>query len=153
MQTTCTSTQQIKASQFSMFFSFFQLIRTAFPEQTLNCSETLQLLYWLNSIYFNLHFAMALFHFSLEFTLTLSDWLQSLFGDFLGKFCKTFHISESFDWASLYCSVELESWMCKDVENKQPVSDWVLSNWAKTVWAVRREIKQQESAKLLVLPR
>lgn len=62
---------------------------------------------------------------------------------FRGIFSKTFHISESFDWAFLYCSVKLESWTCKDVENKQLVSDWVLSNWAKTVLAVRCEINQQ----------
>lgn len=107
---------------------------------------TLQQTYWLNSItLICTYHGFVLFLASIHFHLV--GFASITFRDFLEKFCKTFHISESFDWASLYCSVKLESWTCKDVENKPLVGDWVLSNWAKTVRAVRREITQQKSAK------
>lgn len=144
--------QQTKANQFAVCFRFGQLINTAFPKQHPKSIRK--------------HFCLLLIQFqSITLICTLLwlcfisrfDWLSPCricFNHFFGKtFCKTFHISESFDWASLYCSVKLASWMCKDVENKQLVSDWVLSNWAKTLRSVRREINQQESAKLPELPK
>lgn len=152
MQTTWKLIQQTKANQFAMCFRLDQLMDAAFTKQRPKLIRKRS--------------SLLLTQFRFITLICTLRWLCFIFASidshlvgfasitFFGKtFYKTFHISKSFDWASLYCSVKLASWMCKDVENKQLVSDWVLSNRAKTVRSVRREINQQESAKLQELPK